>query len=171
MRRLASASTNESHPLYGIFMSRISTAIFEWDSSDVALLKEAKCGELKLAGIRQPSQETVLKSITKQELARRFCCRRTRGVENRTNLLEELFSSLMDVTDTLGVPILRENAFEILETEIKHIQCLQDPTGVLLYTKTGSIEKGGISLPVYRCARGTTSLESFHSQIKNFYSG
>jgi hypothetical protein len=75
----------------------------------------------------------------------------------------------MDVTDTLGVHILRENAFEILETEIKHIQCLQDPTVVLLYT--GSIEKGGISLPVYRCARGTTSLESFHSQIKNFYSG
>jgi hypothetical protein len=53
-------------------------------------------------------------------------------VENRTNLLEELFSSLMDVTDTLGMPILRENAFEILETEIKHIQCLQDPTEVLL---------------------------------------
>jgi hypothetical protein len=86
MRRLASASTNESHPLYGIFMSRISTAIFELHSSDVALQKEAKCGELKLAGIRQPSQETVLKSITKQELAR-HCRRRTRGVENTTNLL------------------------------------------------------------------------------------
>ncbi|EFX65479.1 hypothetical protein DAPPUDRAFT_333147 [Daphnia pulex] len=167
---LFSASTNESHPLYGIFMSRISTAIFEWDSSDVALLKEAKCGELKLAGIRQQSQETVLKSITKQELAR-HCRRMTRGVENTTNLLEELFSSLMDVTDTLGVPILRENAFEILETEIKHIQCLQDPTGVLLYTKTISIEKGGISLPVYRCARGTTSLENFHSHIKNCIPG
>jgi hypothetical protein len=151
-------------------MSRISTAIFEWDSSDVALLKEAKCGELKLAGIRQPSQETVLKSITKQELAR-HCRRMTRGVENTTNLLEELFSSLMDVTDTLGVPILRENAFEILKTEIKHIQCLQDPTGVLLYTKTISIEKGGISLPVYRCARGTTSLENFHSHIKNCIPG
>ena len=75
----------------------------------------------------------------------------------------------MDVTDTLGVPILRENAFEILETEIKHIQCLQDPTVVLLYT--GSIEKGGISLPVYRCARGTTSLENFHSHIKNCIPG
>jgi hypothetical protein len=59
MRRLASASTNESHPLYGIFMARISTAIFEWDFCDVELLKKAKCGELKLAGIRQPSPETV----------------------------------------------------------------------------------------------------------------
>jgi hypothetical protein len=86
MRRLAFAPTNESHPLYGIFMSRILTAIFELYSSAVALLKEAKCGELKLAGIRQPSQETVLKSITKQELAR-HCRRRTRGVENTTNLL------------------------------------------------------------------------------------
>ena len=170
MRRLASASTNESHPLYGIFMARISTAIFEWDFCDVELLKKAKCGELKLAGIRQPSPETVFKSISKQELAR-HCRRKTRGVENTTNLLEELFSSFTDLTDTLGVPILRENAFEILDTEIKHIQCLQDPVGVLLYTKTGSIEKGGILLPVYRCGRGTTSLESFHSHIKNFIPG
>lgn len=92
-------------------------------------------------------------------------------MENTTNLLEELFSSFTDLTDTLGVPILKENAFEILDTEIKHIQCLQDPVGVLLYTKTESIEKGGILLPVYRCGRGTTSLESFHSHIKNFIPG
>jgi hypothetical protein len=136
-------------------MSRILTAIFDWDSGDVELLKEAKCGELKLAGIRNPSQETVVKSITKQELARRFCCRRTRGVENRTNLLEELFSSLMDVTDTLGMPILRENAFEIFETEIKHIQCLQDPTEVLLLGGGGAgLPDGGYSgQPPYRNVR------------------
>jgi hypothetical protein len=58
-----------------------------------------------------------------------------------------------------------------LDTEIKHIQCLEDPVGVLLYTKTGPIEKWGFLLLVYRCGWGTTSLKSFHSHIKNFIPG
>ena len=28
----------------------------------------------------------------------------------------------------------------------------QDPAGVQLYTKTGMLKKGGVELPVYRCA-------------------
>ena len=62
------------------FMSRISVAIFEWDLNDVELLKRAKFGELKLAGISNPSPETVLKSISKQELAQ-HCRRKTRDVD------------------------------------------------------------------------------------------
>lgn len=38
MRRLAVAVTSESHPLYGVFMARLSAAIFEWDESDYSLL-------------------------------------------------------------------------------------------------------------------------------------
>uniref|UniRef100_A0A0F8CJ42 DUF6729 domain-containing protein n=1 Tax=Larimichthys crocea TaxID=215358 RepID=A0A0F8CJ42_LARCR len=41
------------------------------------------------------------------------------------------------------------------------------PSG--LYTETGRLTKGGVSLPVYRCARGSTSLESFH--INRFIPG
>ena len=37
MRRLAVAVTSESHPLYGVFMARLSAAIFEWDESDYSL--------------------------------------------------------------------------------------------------------------------------------------
>ena len=44
----------------------------------------------------------------------------------------------------------------------KHLLCIQDPEGIQLYTRTGHITKGGARLPVYRCARGSTSLESFH---------
>ena len=44
----------------------------------------------------------------------------------------------------------------------KHLLCIQDPEGIQLYTLTGHITKGGVRLPVYRCARGSTSLESFH---------
>ena len=170
MRRLSKSCTNESHPLYGTFMAKISTAIFEWDASDMALLRSAKKAELQQAGVRNPSADAVAKAISKSELAQ-HCRRKTRGTDSSMRLLENLFVSLMDATDTLGVPLFRDDANEIWETEKKHVSCLQDPEGVQLYTKTGEILKGGVLIPVFRCARGSTSLESFHNHLKNFIPG
>ena len=53
----------------------------------------------------------------------------------------------------------------------KHIVCIQDPPDIPLYTITGCLRKGRVSLPTYRCARGTTSLESFHSHLVKFIPG
>ncbi|XP_066554861.1 uncharacterized protein LOC136744559 [Amia ocellicauda] len=52
-----------------------------------------------------------------------------------------------------------------------HLACIQDPEGVQLYTQTGQLRKGGVLLPVYRCARGSTSLESFHLHLALFIPG
>ncbi|XP_066553542.1 uncharacterized protein LOC136722123 [Amia ocellicauda] len=49
--------------------------------------------------------------------------------------------------------------------------CCSDPEGVQLYTQTGQLRKGGVLLPVYRCARGSTSLESFHLHLALFIPG
>ena len=84
----------------------------------MALLRSAKKNELQLAGVRNPSGDAVGKAITKAELAR-HCRRKTRGVQNTTILLENLFLSFMDATDTLGVPLLCDDAIEILNTEKK----------------------------------------------------
>ena len=48
------------------------------------------------------------------------------------------------------------------------MECIQDPPGVSLYMVTGSINKGGETLQVLRCARGTTLLESFHLNLAKF---
>ena len=86
MRRLAKAVANESHPLYGTFMSKISAAIFEWDQDDVDCLRKAKRSALVANGIPNPSDETVTQAITKQELAQ-HCKRKIRSVESITCLL------------------------------------------------------------------------------------
>ena len=52
----------------------------------------------------------------------------------------------------------------------RDLLCLQDPPGVSLYTVTGSICKGGVTPPVLRCARGITSLESFHLHLARYVS-
>lgn len=57
---------------------------------------------------------------------------------------------------------------EIWQEQQKHVACLQDPPGVSLYTVTGNVQKGAVILPLLRCARGSTSLESFHSYLIKF---
>lgn len=54
---------------------------------------------------------------------------------------------------------------DIWSEQKKHIQCIQDLPSVQLYTLTGHTQKGGVTLPVWRCARGSTSLESFHLHL------
>lgn len=100
--------TNESHPLYGHFMAKVSSSIFEWDVDDVQLLFQAKKGELQIAGISNPSTETVRKATNKNELAK-HCRRRTRGTNATIAFLDELITSLTGVTESLGVPLFRDD--------------------------------------------------------------
>ncbi|XP_026124558.1 uncharacterized protein LOC113106744 [Carassius auratus] len=65
----------------------------------------------------------------------------------------------------------QERMWEIWRTQQRHMQFIQDSPGVQLYRKTGQLTKDGVILPVYRCARGSTSLESFHLHLNRFVPG
>ncbi len=164
MRRLARGWTSESHPLYATFMKKLSRCIFAWDTEDVEVLVSAKRRELVKAGVISPSSSAINKALTKQEMAR-HCRRTTRGTKETVRLIEALILGLSSATDTLGVPVLQEEMSEIWGEQKHHVKCLQDPPGVQLYTITGHVDKAGVSLPVYRCARGFTYLESFHLHL------
>ena len=41
------------------------------------------------------------------------------------------------------------------------MQCIQDQPHVQLYTVVSTLEKGGVTLPVYRCAQGSTFPRTF----------
>lgn len=151
-------------------MGQLSNSIYEWDASDYDLLMTAKRGELIQAGISQPSSTAIRKAITREELAR-HCRRRTRGEDATIELIESLLLSLSTATDTFGVPLFREEMKEIWEEQQCHVVCLQDPPGLQLYSETGKLSKGGVLLPVLRCARGSTSLESFHLHLARFIPG
>ncbi|KAM9495307.1 uncharacterized protein Hap1MRO34_017081 isoform 2-T2 [Clarias gariepinus] len=173
MRRLASGCTNEAHPLYKTFMAKLSCCIFEWDSSDVALLRKAKREQLKKEGVPGITQKLVDEHITKDELSL-HCRRRTRGEQQTFMLIEQLLNELKGVkgSDLLGVPLFDWERMEhIWRVQKRHVKCIQDEPGVLLYTETGCTNKGGIILPNYRCARGSTSLESFHCHVNRFIPG
>ncbi|XP_052445112.1 uncharacterized protein LOC127986896 [Carassius gibelio] len=173
MRRFAAGVTTEAHPLYGIFMARLSTCIFQWDPEDVAALRSAKEGDLAAKKTGHISEKAVSARITRRELAL-HCRRRTRGVEETTRLIGSLIDQFdsADGKDTLGVPLLdHERIQQIWKEQRKHVQCIQDPEDFPLYMKTGTLKKGGVELCCYRCARGSTSLESFHLHLNRFIPG
>lgn len=66
-QHLAASCTTESHPLYGTFMAWLSQWIFEWSSEDLTLLKRAKAGELANSSVPSPSDEDIIKILTKKE--------------------------------------------------------------------------------------------------------
>ena len=173
MRRFVSGCTTDSHPLYGTFTARLSQCIFEWSSEDLTLLKKAKKGELLDSKITESSDEDIMRYVTKKELSTHVH-RKTRGVQVTTMLISNLLEAFSGPlgTDTLGVPLLdSDRIWTIWQSQQKHIPCLQHLEDVQLYTKTGTLVKGGIELPIYRCARGSTSLESFPNHVHSFIPG
>ena len=169
MRRIARGIRTESHQLYGVFMAKLSSCIFEWDAGDMEQLCAAKAAELRFT----PSEAKL--RLNRREMAL-HCRRRTRGTEETTTLISSLIASLSGDAgrDTLGVELFDTDVMtQVWKEEQRHIQCIQDPDPevVQLYTETGSLVKGGIRLKTYRCARGTVSLESFHCHLVRFIPG
>ncbi len=170
MRRFAVGFTTDAHPLYGIFMSWLSACIFLWDEGDFTTLKTAKRAEMAKEH-RYPSDREVGAAINKREM--QIHCRRvTRGEAETRRLIQDLLSKMQDMTDACGVPIIDKQKMDsIWEVQRKHLRCIQDPPNISLYVKTGTLRKGGMELPVYRCARGSVSLESFHLHMNRFIPG
>lgn len=173
MRRLAVGCTTDAHQLYPTFMARLSACIFEWDAGDVALLRRAKREQLIQQKWPVLLERELDRHITKAELAL-HCRRRTRGEEKTILLLDQLLRELMSDKgkDALGVPLFNNERMQhIWKTQKRHVACIQDPPGVSLYTETGTVTKGGVQLKTFRCARGSTSLESFHCHLARFIPG
>lgn len=154
-------------------MDRPSQCIFEWSGEDLNLLKRAKAAQLAKSSVQNSSDEDTMQRITKKELSLHVR-RKTRRIQVTTILISNLLEAFSGPqgNDTLGVPLLDcDRIWTIWESQQKHIACIQDPEGVQLYTKTGTIVRGGIDLPVYHCSIGSTSLESFHNHLDFFIAG
>ncbi|XP_061621431.1 uncharacterized protein LOC133474111 [Phyllopteryx taeniolatus] len=142
MRRFARGVTTDGHILYGPFMARLSLAIFEWDAEDSNLLRWAK----------QPVDGSRPVTLSVKELAR-HCRRRTRGAEETERLIHEVLDHFWEAKDTMGMALLDQaRTRHICYTQCQHMACIQDPPVVTLYTKAGEVTRGGIKLPIFRCA-------------------
>nr|XP_054607931.1 uncharacterized protein LOC107392956 [Nothobranchius furzeri] len=140
------------------------------EQTEPQALKEAKRAELE-AKLVHPTD--LLRNISRAEMAR-HCKRTTRSSSEMETLISELIEAYSGHRgcNSLGVPLINlERMAEIWKAQKKHLSCLQDPPGVLLYMETGTIKEGGHVLETYRRARGSTSLECFHLHMNRFIPG
>ena len=121
---------------------------------------------------KDPSDKDVIKHISKKELAT-HCRRKTSVIKDTTQLIHDLLDTFQGEQgcDTRSTTLDADRIWDIWESQKKHITCIQDPDEVQLYTKTGVVTKGGVELPVYTCAQGSTALESFHLHYNRFIPG
>ncbi len=165
--------TTDAHPLYPTFMGCLSACIFEWDAGDLCLLRQAKRKQLMQEGVPALTDILVDRSITKKELS--LYCRR------RTEVRRPPYASLRgccrswggQMGGTLWVCLcwMRCAWSTSGVAQKRHVRCIQDVPGVPLYTEVGTTTKAGVTLTRYRCARGSTSLESFHCHLNRFIPG
>lgn len=173
MRPFSYGCTTDKHQLYSVFMGKLSQCIFKWDESDLSLLKAAKRAEMIQQSNQDTSDDDIIRRLCTAELAL-HCKRVTRGTAETTRLISCLLESLEGpiACDSQGVPLFdSEKMQQIWRTQSQHVSCIQDPPGLKLYTQVDTMKKGGIKLPVYRCARGSTSLENFLRHINRFVPG
>ncbi|XP_044023682.1 uncharacterized protein LOC122862327 [Siniperca chuatsi] len=156
MRRFAAGVTTESHELYPTFMRQLSHCIFEVDPGDARRFTEAKRSQLEgKHGMVGLTDAEDIQRISREEW-RLHCRQRMRGAEETALLIQDL-QHLRQGSRTRqpGHPVARRSPHP------GHLEYADAPPQ-LHSGPTGRLTKGGVSLPVYRCARGSTSLESFH---------
>ncbi len=170
--RLAAGCTSDAHPFYSAFLTRLSACIFQWDPLDIALLRQMKREHLEHEGMPNVTNDLVDRQISARELAL-YCRRRTRGVETSTRCIEQLLQELKNWSKPFGIPLLDAGKMEnIWQDQKKHVPCIQDVPGVIMYIETGStVTARGLVLTKYRCARGLTDLRSFYCHLNSFMPG
>ncbi|XP_014674217.1 PREDICTED: uncharacterized protein LOC106814416 [Priapulus caudatus] len=165
MRRFARGCTTKTHPLYAMFMRQLGACIFEWDAGDLPSLVQAR----KQESSSHHKDAQALANLKLDELAM-YCRRKTRGVEQTTELLVDLICAYKasNRNDTTGVPLIDPVVMdEIWRQQCRHIPCIQDTDNVQLYTKLAVVDKGVVKLTQYRCARVLSSLPNAFIPVLN----
>ena len=106
MRRFSSGMTTDNHPLYGIFLSRLSSCIFEWSSDDLLSVDWLNLLSFQLHSGLLLKQKWTKPSQRKRWLFSLHCRRKTRGVDKTRQLIQVLLDSMWNLTDAIGVRLI-----------------------------------------------------------------
>ena len=164
MCRFIEGVSSDAHPKYPLFMSRLACCIFDFEPTDLANLRAAVLNNMvqTTGSTAVKLQDLVDAAIQKKELERHVR-RKTAPVDVAHERVEALIEACKgdQGLDLVGNFLFNDKMDAVWKKESRHLKCLQDPSQEL-YTVTHHVTKGGLKLPVYRCARGSSSLECCH---------
>ena len=153
-----------NHPIKAVFLIAIRDAFFQMDQRDVKLVTDAlqRNGDVSFEEKLRTSPEWILQRVRKSVGP-------APELKEALKLLREKFSreEFTVMLDGKHVPLLSAETLKRFDELIeKHVECLVDPTDAPLYFQKG-IDKN--KLPLYYCARGTNSVESYHQWLERSF--
>ena len=155
----------KDHALYSTFFRRLRDAIFISNTDDVELVESV----LREKGLTE--QEIRKKMNRSTNYYKKRVRRVVPGPDELTEAIQEVVNVLGDaVDDTTGFALFNTRAYNQLKNVLNHVKkgCVSDKPGISLYILQRT-DKDGI--PVYRCSRGTSALESLHAHIRRALRG
>lgn len=107
MRCIAVGCTTQSQPKYAIFLGRLFHCTFKWSQEDLKPLIPAIHCKLTRSGVKDPSEEDVIKKSAKKSLWP-ITTEKPLVWKKPTYLIHDLMDRFQDEQgdDTLGVPLL-----------------------------------------------------------------
>ena len=174
IHRFDAAVRTDHHCKYELFKSALAGAVFAYNKDDMALLVKAiRAGfPTKLEAL---SDAQVIQYHASKYDLKHFVRRITVGSQ-------ETFVRVQNAIEVLkGKAGLDENSIHLFKDEAaidqvwaaqqKHLECIQDPPGMNMYTLTKHVQRNGVSLPYYTTLRGSNSLEGFHAFLPSMIPG
>ncbi|XP_038071853.1 uncharacterized protein LOC119740580 [Patiria miniata] len=174
MHRFHCAVRTDSHPKYALFKSALSGAVFAYNRQDLDLLIQA-VRDGSPAKYSSLSDEEVVHFHITHDVMKHYVRRITLGVQEGFRRVSDTIEALKGDAglDENGISLFKspEAIDEVWAAQQKHLECLQDPPEMSMYSVAKLAVKNGVQLPYYACVRGNNSLEGFHVHLPKMIPG
>ncbi|XP_034051563.1 uncharacterized protein LOC117532359 isoform X3 [Gymnodraco acuticeps] len=165
IHRFDAAIRTDAHSKYAMFKSALAGAVLAYNRTDLELLIEA---------VRAKDPDTF-RSVSEQDVVRLYVTRDqlqhhvrmvTLGAQQTFRLIHLAIEELKGPAglDQSGVSLFKTPAAidEMWVAQQRHLECIQDPPGMIMYRVARTTTIHGVDLPYYKSLRGSNSLEGFH---------
>ena len=151
-----------AHPSRIQFCHDLRMSIFTIDQTDEALVRRKLLegtGKDNFDQYNQFNPEWIHKR-----------CRRKIGspemLKESLLKLQEVYSSNQHKDSNNNPLLTKETKKEISKLIENHLNCISDPKNIPLYFRCG---EDNLGIPLYRCIRGTNSVESYHQWLEKMF--
>ena len=174
IHRFDAALRSDHHAKYALFKSALSAAVFAYNKDDMALLVKAIRAGSATKYSTLSDGEVIARCVSKDDL-KHFVRRVTVGAHETYTRVQSAIDTLKGPAglDENGLSLFKDNAAvdEVWAAQQKHLECIQDPPGMNMYTITKHVTRNAVSIPYYTTVRGSNSLEGFHRFLPNMIPG
>ncbi|XP_034053846.1 uncharacterized protein LOC117533919 [Gymnodraco acuticeps] len=174
IHRFDAAIRTDAHSKYAMFKSALAGAVLAYNRTDLELLIEA---------VRAKDPDTF-RSVSEQDVVRLYVTRQqvqhhvrrvTLGAQETFRLIHLAIEELKGPAglDQSGVSLFKTPGAidEMWVGQQRHLECIQDPPGMIMYRVARTTTINGVDLPYYKTLHGSNSLEGFHKSLPHMIPG